>query len=36
MQKVVIFPALIVDVPAMILVSLVTEKPSAEQLAKFR
>ena len=34
-QRDAIFPALIVAVAAMILVSLVTEKPTAEQLAKF-
>jgi SSS family solute:Na+ symporter/sodium/proline symporter len=34
-QRDAIFPALIVAVAAMVLVSLVTEKPSAEQLAKF-
>jgi hypothetical protein len=34
-QRDAIFPALFAAVVAMIVVSLVTKKPSAEQLAKF-
>jgi SSS family solute:Na+ symporter len=35
-QRDAIFPALLVAVAAMILVSLVTKKPTAAQLAKFQ